>query len=202
MSRVFLQKYGSSLVAFIKIHRQWLPISLFIISVVITNDAAWGSWESLWLQAWKLNALPRSANFGYSAEHPQDGAAAWPERSALGIPRLVQPLTRLSRATLKLLPVVSGNKVFFCPRRCVKTAIRPRHAAPAPCGCTAVHCTWGMPLALSWLWTGWAEVPNDLRVLSRDRFPRAIYRSSAFFTYFLQMGKRKASRAFLISWKL
>lgn len=42
MSQVFLQNYGSTSVAFIKIHRQWLPIPLFIISVVITKDATGG----------------------------------------------------------------------------------------------------------------------------------------------------------------
>lgn len=57
-------------------------------------------------------------------------------------------------------------------------------------------------LALSWLWTVWAELSNDLRVILRARFPRAIYRSSAFFRCFPQMDKRKASIPFLISWKL
>lgn len=42
MSQVFLQNYGSTSVAFIKIQRQWLPIPLFIISVVITKDATGG----------------------------------------------------------------------------------------------------------------------------------------------------------------
>lgn len=110
MSQVFLQNYGSTSVAFIKIHRQWLPIPLFIISVVITKDATGGLEKAfdyrlengMWCQGVAILDTLLSTHM-MAQQH------GW-SKVPCGTSRLVQPLEGLLQATLKLLSGVSVTK--------------------------------------------------------------------------------------------